>query len=169
MKKLMICGHARMGKDTMCEFLQRKGYQYASSSEVAGKMFIFDAIKEKYGYSTVQQCWEDRVNHRAEWFDMICEYNREDPSALARLIYSQYDIYCGIRNPIEFEKAKQEGLFELSVWVDASDRLPPEPASSNGITADMCDMIITNNGTLAEFEEKMEAFYQQHLREEVLN
>lgn len=160
-RKLMICGEGRHGKDTLCDFLKTKGYTFVSSSMVAAE-FIFEELKDKYGYQTVMQCWEDRLNHRKEWFDMICAYNEEDPAKLARSIYESYDIYCGIRNPIEFEKAKADGLFQLSIWVDASDRLPPEGAS-NGITKEMCDIVIENNGTLAEFEAKMEAFYQEHL------
>ena len=31
----MICGHGRHGKDTLCEYLQTRGFRYTSSSQVA--------------------------------------------------------------------------------------------------------------------------------------
>lgn len=161
-KKLMVCGHGRHGKDTLCEFLMGKGYTFVSSSRVAAE-FVFAELKEKYGYRTVEECWEDRLHHRPEWYRIISDYNKEDPAALARRIYARYDIYCGIRNPVEFNKAKADGLFGLSVWVDASRRLPPEGEASNGITPDMCDLMLDNNGTLEEFQATMERFYTEHL------
>lgn len=161
--KLMVCGHGRHGKDTLCEFLGTKGYTFNSSSWVAAEAFIFDELKEKYGYKTVQECWDDRINKRAEWFDMISAYNGTELTKLAEYIYDNYDIYCGIRSPEEFLKAKKDGLFEMSIWVDASDRLPAEGSDSNGVTRDMCDIVITNNGTLEEFMGKLEKFYTTFL------
>jgi hypothetical protein len=161
--KLMVCGHGRHGKDTLCEFLGTKGYTFNSSSWVAAEAFIFDELKDKYGYKSVQECWDDRINKRAEWYDMISTYNGTELTTLAKYIYANYDIYCGIRSPEEFLKAKAEGLFEISIWVDASDRLPAEGVDSNGVTRDMCDIVITNNGTLEEFMAKLDTFYTTFL------
>jgi hypothetical protein len=41
-------------------------------------------LKVKYGYKTSEECFEDRVNHRSEWYDMICEYNLNDKAKLAK-------------------------------------------------------------------------------------
>ena len=47
-----------------------------------------------------------------------------------------------------------QGLFDLIVWVDASDRLPLEPATSFNIDKSCADIIINNNGTLDEFKSR---------------
>lgn len=150
-RKLMVCGHGRHGKDTLCELLQKHGFTFQSSSSAASK-FIYEVLKDKYGYKDAEGCFNDRANHRKEWFDLICEYNKDNPTALAELIYKDSDIYCGIRSLREFNKGKEEGLFDLSIWVDASKRLPAEGEDSNEIKSEHCDIVIHNNGTLEEFE-----------------
>ena len=77
-------------------------------------------------YSDIEECYEDRVNHRKEWFDQIVAYNTPDLLRLAKEIYSVYDIYVGIRNRHEFEAAKDAGLFDFSIWVDRSKHFPSE-------------------------------------------
>jgi hypothetical protein len=161
--KLMVCGHARHGKDTLCEYLQTRGYRYISSS-LAAADFIFPVLAPRYGYQTAEECWEDRVNHRAEWFDLISAHNAGNPVALAERIYERHDIYCGIRSRKEFLLARDRGLFDISIWVDASDRLPEEGADSNQITMDLCELVIDNNGTLDEFTEQM-----RHLADQLDN
>jgi len=69
--KLLIIGHARHGKDTLAELLRDTfELKFVSSSQAASDIFIFDELKDKYGYTTPEECFEDRVNHRAEWYDM---------------------------------------------------------------------------------------------------
>lgn len=150
-KKLMICGHGRHGKDTLCELLSDYRFSFKSSSRAAAE-FIFPHLKDMYGYRDSEECFNDRANHRKEWFDLICENNKHNLTALAELIYSESDIYCGIRSLKEFNKAKNDKLFDLSIWVDASKRLPAEPEDSNEIKPEHCDIIIHNNGTLKDFK-----------------
>jgi len=144
--KLMICGYARHGKDTVGELLEQElDITFDSSSMFACKLFLFDALKVKYGYNTPQEAFEDRGNHRKEWFDMICAYNADDPSRLTREIFAQHDMYVGIRNRIEFLDAREKNLFDLSIWVDAAERKPPESGVSNTVSKDLCDIILDNN------------------------
>ena len=46
------------------------------------------------------------------------------------------------------------GLFDLIIWVDASERLPKEPSTSFNIDKSCADIIVENNGTLEEFVQK---------------
>jgi hypothetical protein len=151
--KLMVMGYARHGKDTVCELIP---LTYKSSSVAAAEVFLFDRLREKYGYKTPLECFEDRGNHRAEWHHLISEYNTPDKTRLAKQILAANDVYCGIRCREEFTQAKEQGLFDLAIWVDAGDRLPPEPVSSITVTADDADIILTNNGTLAELKLKID-------------
>jgi hypothetical protein len=152
-KKLLIIGHGRHGKDTVCEMLRDKyGYSFESSSQFCSKLFIFDQLKDNYGYANEEQCYADRHNHRAEWYDAICNYNVPDASRLGREIFRAHDIYCGLRNKREFFAMKNTGVFDYAIWVDRIDHLPPESKDSMSLEQWMADFTIDNNGTLSELE-----------------
>jgi len=147
--KLIITGYKRHGKDTVCEYLRDYGgFTFTSSSWYACNKFLFAALKDKYGYDSVQACFDDRDNHRQEWFEAINAYNTPDLSRLVREIFCENDIYCGLRNRDEFVSAREDGLVDLAIWVDASGRKPPESASSMTLRQEDTDLTIDNNGTL---------------------
>ena len=150
-KKLLVIGHGRHGKDTVCEILRDKyGYSFESSSQFCSKLFIYDQLKDKYGYINEESCYADRHNHRAEWYNAICDYNEPDASRLGREIFLAHDIYCGLRNKREFHAMKNTGVFDCAIWVDRSDYLPEESSSSMSLKQWMADFTIDNNGTLDE-------------------
>jgi len=108
MYKLIVMGHARHGKDTVCEILRDvHGYSFKSSSEFCAELFIYDRLKNKYKYPDFETCYKDRHNHRTEWFNLIHDYCSKDLARLGRQIFSKYDIYCGIRNCWEFKAMKR--------------------------------------------------------------
>jgi hypothetical protein len=153
--KLLIIGNARHGKDTLAELLRDHfGLKFMSSSQAAADIFIFDTLKDKYNYKTSEECFEDRVNHRVEWYDMICEYNKDDKAKLAKGILENTDCYVGMRSRYEIEESIKQGLFDLIIWVDASERLPLESADSFDIDISCADIIITNNTSLKDFKFK---------------
>lgn len=162
MKKILIIGHARHGKDTMAEILQKEyGLAFKSSSEAAAEIFIYDSLKQKYGYKTFIECFEDRVNHRAEWYELIKEYNQNDRAKLAKQILEINDCYVGMREREEILECKRQNIFDVIVWVDGSERLPLEPPDSFNITVDLADCIIYNNNSLEEFKNEVYKFAQQ--------
>lgn len=157
--KILVVGYARHGKDTFCERLRdHYGYKFVSSSEFCAEKVIFPVLSPIYGYKTVKECFDDRSNHRAEWFNLIHEYNATDPARLGREIFAECDIYCGLRNAREMEALKDQGIYTDSIWIDASERVPAENSSSNTITKNMADHVITNNGTLEEFITRIHNF-----------
>lgn len=147
--KLMIVGHGRHGKDTVAQILADElGLTFCSSSYFCAKAFIYDALKNVFGYRSIAECYDDRNKNqrmRDLWHTLICAYNKDDPARLSREILSEYDIYVGIRSDEEFAVAEEEGLFDLSIWVDASRRLDPEGESSFEIDRSDCDIIIEND------------------------
>ena len=152
-KKLLIIGHGRHGKDTVCEMLRDKyNYSFESSSKFCSTLFIYDQLKDQYGYADEQQCYADRHNHRSEWYDAICAYNVPDASRLGREIFTAHDIYCGLRNKREFFAMQNTGVFDYAIWVDRSDHLPTEDPTSMSLEQWMADFTIDNNGTLDELE-----------------
>lgn len=153
--KLLILGHMRHGKDTFAEIMNEEfGLTFKSSSQSAADIFLYDALKDKYGYTTPEECFEDRVNHRAEWKDMICDYNKDDRARLAKDILKNSDCYVGMRDREEIKECLKQNLFNLIIWVDASERLPLEDSSSFDIDKTCADIMIENNGTYEEFRDK---------------
>jgi len=153
--KVLILGNARHGKDTLAElFNQYFGLTFMSSSQASADFFLYNQLKDKYGYTSSEECFEDRVNHREEWYQAICNYNKDNRARLAQDILSRSDCYVGMRDKEEFNECVKQKLFDLIIWVDASKRLPLEPGTSFNINMSDADIIVENNGTYEEFVEK---------------
>lgn len=151
--KLLVIGQGRHGKDTFCEISNKYfGLTFESSSHFACKEFIFDFLSDNY--TSIEECYNDRHNHRKLWYDLICDYNKNNQARLSKKLLSEFDIYCGMRSIEEYKSSKK--LFDLIIWVDASERLGiTECSDSNTINSNNADIIIENNGTLQEFERKV--------------
>lgn len=157
--KLCVIGHGRHGKDTFAEILNEHfGMEYASSSQAAADIFIYDELKVKYNYKTPEECYTDRSNHRTEWYNLICGYNETNKAALASEILKTSDCYVGMRDDREIEECINQNLFDLIIWVDASERLPLESPDSMKITKESADIIINNNSTLEDFTKRVLRF-----------
>lgn len=156
LKKLLLVGSARHGKDTVAEILKEEfGYTFKSSSQAAADIFIYDRLKDKYNYSTSEECFEDRVNHRAEWYNLIVEYNREDRAKLAKGIMASCDIYVGMRDNEEIEECLRQGVFELIIGI-YDPRKPEESRDSFNINLwEKADIIIPNSQGLDELRERV--------------
>lgn len=145
--KILIIGHARHGKDTVAEMIeQHYNMKFQSSSQASADIFIYDALKDKYGYTTPEQCFEDRVNHRKEWHDMICEYNKDDKARLAKKILENADMYVGMRSSVEIEECLQQNVFDWVIGV-YDPRKSHEPKESFDIDLFKDAHIIIPNGS----------------------
>ena len=151
----MICGHSGHGKDQFAEFLKLK---FASSSHVALDHCVWHKWGIFNGYVDKEECFNDRRNHMQAWFDEIAAFNEDDPARLGRLIFKENPVYVGCRKKEEFEAIRNEGLFDISIWIDASLRKPAQPISSCSVTPDICNVVIRNNGTLKELKARTLAF-----------
>lgn len=142
-KKILLIGHARHGKDTVAQMISDEtGIKFESSSMTAAKIFIYDELKEKYNYSSFEECYEDRMNHRKEWHELICGYNEKDPSRLTKDILSINDMYVGMRSDREFQECMKNNLFDLVVGVFDPNK-PLEPKDSFDIDLfRSCDFLI---------------------------
>lgn len=158
--KLIVTGHARHGKDTVCEMIAKKTWtRFTSSSQFVAEKAVRPYLAAKgITYGTFDEMYADRVNHRANWFDAISAYNEPDAARLGRELFEEGNsIYCGLRNKRELDELRKQGLADAVIWVDASKRLPPEPETSMTITPKDCDIIIHNDGTLEELEKSVDA------------
>lgn len=152
--KLLVIGYARHGKDTVCELLRDHfHYKFVSSSFFAAEKVVYPVLQQKYGYQSLQECYDDRSNHRSEWFDLIAAYNYPDPARLAKEMLEEHDIYCGMRNRLELQACEKQDLFDEIIWVDASVRgVQAEDVSSCTVSKHDASYYLFNNGTLSDLE-----------------
>ena len=133
------------------------------------KVFIYNDLKDKYNYTSEEECYADRHNHRKEWYDAICDYNVTDGAALGREMFAEYDIYCGLRNKREFFAMKNTSVFDYAIWVDRTDHLPTESKDSMSLEQWMADYTIDNNGDLQRLKKNVHILMQTIFKNQGLN
>ncbi len=145
--KVLILGHGRHGKDTVGEILRDDyGLAFESSSHAASESVVRPYLAERgIHYTSAEECYEDRLNHRAAWYDAITDYNTPDKARLCRDILKTSDMYVGMRNRDELMASQK--LFDLIIWVDAFGREDPESADSCTVLRSDADIIIDNSTT----------------------
>jgi hypothetical protein len=159
--KFMIIGNARHGKDTVAEIMKEVyGLKFTSSSWACAGKVMMPAFQRTWAddpannpfYKSVEDCFNSRHNYRKFWYDEICRYCDGDRARLVREILHDNDIYVGCRQIREFMTARNEGLFDTTIWVDRSTVIPPEAPESMSLQPWMADYWLDNNGTLAELK-----------------
>lgn len=152
--RLLIIGHARHGKDTVAEMIRdTMGLKFTSSSVFVGQEAIWPMWGQER-YPDFEAMFEDRVNHRSLWFNLITAYNTPDKSRTGRTMLERgYDMYVGMRNVDEYKACIEAELFDEVIWVDRSQHLDPEPKDSMTLNESMATMIVNNNGDLSALKE----------------
>lgn len=146
--KLLVIGHARHGKDTAAQLLaDRLGLSWASSSEFVARKAIWPLVEDLGIWPDWRAAYADRDAHRELWFHAIAAYNCRPGPTLAAQLLDAHDIYTGMRKRAELDRSRD--LFDLVIWVDRSEVLPPEPGASMELTAADADLLLDNNGDLA--------------------
>ncbi len=162
---VILMGYGDCGKGTACKFLMNElGVSSISSSFLACKLFMFEKLKDQFGYKTEQECYDDRRNYRAIWYNEIRAFNDEDLCALGKILFANYTIYDGIRNKEEFYALKEQGLFDLAIWIDSSERIENESADSMSLSKEDADIVLLNNGTEKEFLERILRLFKLIIR-----
>ena len=156
--RLLIIGHALHGKSIFSEILSKNfDLKYEDSSYAAAKIFLFDKLKEKYGYKTFDECYLDRRNHRKEWHDEISAFNDPDKAKLAKKIMENNDIYVGMRSGDEINACKEQGLFDVILWVYRPG-IALEPEDSFNIGIGHADWVVFNDGEIEDLHQKAADF-----------
>lgn len=153
--KLLVIGYARHGKDTAAQMLADiYGFQFTSSSWFCAQEVLWDA----WGcavYDSIEEMFEDRVNHRVLWMQMISAYNTPDKTMTAKTMFERgFDMYVGMRRLDELMACREAGIVDHVVWVDRSKHLPPETGSTD-IHRQHADLVLDNNGDLGDLEENV--------------
>ena len=75
---------------------------------------------------------------------------------LAEQTLVDHNIYVRMRSRFEFVRSR--GLFDLTIWVDRSVNLPPEPGNSMELTAEDADWVLDNNRTMELLEAPIQKY-----------
>ena len=150
--RILIIGHGRHGKDTVAEILRDyHGYKFTSSSMFCARFVRKEMDDMGIFYDSLEECYADRHNHRAIWFDKITEYNRVDATRTStEMLTSGYDLYVGMRSRREYDACMLANVFDHVIWVDRSDHLPIEPPQSMQLTEEDAHFVIYNNGNMCQ-------------------
>ena len=152
--KYLILGDGRHGKDTAAEIItELTGLSFMGSSMAACEKVVFPQMK---GYRTVQGCYEDRVNWREKWFELIQDYNSAEPDRLCREILAEHDGYVGMRCAREYEAARRH--FGMIIWVNAYPRVPLDPTMKIKWHPGM--VTVHNVGPVDELRKQLEELFR---------
>ena len=144
--KILVIGHARHGKDHFAGLIANAlELKFTSSSEFVGKEILWENWGQIH-YTSFDEMFEDRVNHRELWADMISEYNNPDKTKTATTMLGRGNhMYVGMRRRDELEACKKAEVFDLIIWVDGSDHRPDEDPSSMELKEEDADVVVFNN------------------------
>jgi hypothetical protein len=150
--KILILGHGQCGKDTAAEILESiAGISWISSSWAACEKAVFPWLAQMYGYETLTECHDDRINHRLEWKQLITDYNTPDKATLCREILERHDCYVGMRCPQELAVSRH--LFDAILWIDAAGRTPND--ESMAIEYDSRMILVPNVGPVMDMRNSL--------------
>jgi hypothetical protein len=148
LKKILFCGYGRAGKDEAAIFLGRiTQLSYAGSFSWAGLPHMAKVL----GLHPCQ-AWEQRHKDRQFWKDELDKLRLTDQCYLARLVVASGDIAAGLRDKIEIDAVRAEGLFDRFVWIDRPGT-PKDPTVTYG--PEDCDETIVNDGSLEQYHAKL--------------
>jgi len=149
--KLAISGPGQAGKGTVSQYISDNwGIRYQQSTSEAAAAVVFRDITKQY--STVEECWADRANHREEWGQIIADFNQPDGIGLYRQMAGQNDIFDGIRRRAELQKCKEVGLVDKVVWLNRPN-IPLDASLDYG--DEEADYIVDNSTTIEDLYSRL--------------
>jgi hypothetical protein len=153
--RLAICGPGRCGKDTASIWLRdHTALRYYGSTSEAAASLVFSKISGEYGYQTVEECFQDRHNHRELWAKSIWDYNRPLGITLYEDMLKVTDVLNGIRRKGELQALLSRDMIDLVLWIDRD--VPEDPSLE--MDSSVADFIIPNNGTLEDLYQRLTRF-----------
>jgi hypothetical protein len=147
-KRILVVGHGRAGKDTACEYLASvTDLRFAGSTSV----FLARHVAARLGVPE-QEAYRTRHTNRHLWHRVGNEVRRHDPGLLLRESLAHAEIAAGVRDLVEIEACRREGLADLIVWV-ANNRVPTDSTVTFGERD--CDVTVPNHWGLDEFRGRL--------------
>lgn len=158
--KIALCGPGECGKDDGALFLARvSSLRFASINTSWFARHIVCAALERapyfLTYADADACWEDRRNNRKAWFDIMDAAAAFDPVGFYLPCIADQDILVGMRKHRDYTALKRAGVVDHWIYIDRPGK--SESLDSLEITPADCDRTIMNDGSLAEYHDKLAA------------
>jgi len=149
--RLAIVGSGRHGKDTVCEwFAANTILKYSFSTSWP----ICEEIARRSG-RPVDEVHKYRHLDRATMRRVGDELRSTDSAYLAKRTLENGNLCNGIRAQVEIEAVQRLGLVDLTIWIDASERITePDPTLEFG--PEVADIFISNNGSRNALDVRLE-------------
>jgi cytidylate kinase len=149
LKRILIVGHSRAGKDTACEHLAKiTQLRFAGTTS----LYLARYVALRLGVSE-QDAYRTRHLNRNLWNRVGKEIRKQDPALLIRESLANADIVGGVRDLEEITACRRNQLVDLIVWID-NNRVRED--STVKFTAKECDVILPNHWTIEEFHGRIE-------------
>lgn len=157
--KLCIVGQGRAGKDTAAHYLaEHTNLRYTHGISRQAAPYVFRTLlAQGFRYATLDECFDDRANHREAWADAIDQMQALDPAIITRELFKEQDIVTGVRRVREFQQVRDEGLADAVIWIDRTigDDGRPIYDPTQGFGPNDCDLVILNHWGLDEYKQKL--------------
>lgn len=151
---ILLVGHGRCGKDTACEYLAKittLRNAGTTSKYLCREVAHRKGISEEEAYARRHESDEMRT----DWYNIGNEMREGGPTTLVRKALDRGEITGGVRAYDEIVACKDEGLFDIIIWIE-NNRVAIDPTVK--FTSKECDLVIENNWTLEEFYERLRRF-----------
>lgn len=151
---LAVLGHGRAGKDTACEWLRdNTTLRFAGGTSWVARHHMAERLSADLGRPvTPDEAFARRHEDRDKWFRYLNDFTAHEPLRLLRMVLADSDLACGLRRGSEVILGQQEGLIDLSIWVE-NPRVPPDPTVA--FRKEDCDVIILNEADLDTFYRRL--------------
>jgi len=147
-RKILLVGYGRAGKDEGLSYLAAlTRLRNAGCTSV----YLAKYVARELGISE-SEAYKTRHQRRDEWYRIGNQLRENDPGILLREALANGPLTGGVRDLEEIIEARRCNLVDLIVWVE-NVRAPTDTTVKFG--PEHCDVIIQNNGTLDEYQDKL--------------
>ena len=152
--RLVIIGNGDSGKDYAASYIASKsGLRNCG----AVSLHMMPYVAEQMRMDPVK-AYETRREHREEWAEIIDTYRHGDPACIIREMFKGGSIIAGVRRRDEFDCAKEEGLINLTLWIEAD---VPEDTTNHLTPHDADHMLFNDKDSV--FKESLDYYIKNHL------
>lgn len=151
LKRILIVGPSRCGKDTACTFLARiTRLRFAGSTSI----YLAPFVAEKLGVSP-EEALRTRHQNRNLWNRVGRAIRQTDPGYLVRRSLENAEIIGGIRDVRELKICQESKMIDLIIWI-ANKRSRTDTTLQ--FAEEDCDLTIPNHSDLAAFHARLYRF-----------
>lgn len=155
--RIAIVGHGGSGKSEVSRYLSnalKLRYSGIGTSRYAAD-HIFKCSRSAFPlphYNNVEECYEDRRNHRKAWAMVIDKLEKDNPLGYYAALLQQSDVIDGLRRNSVLEAFVSARAVDLVIQVVRD--VPVDPTYE--ISPNLIDLVVPNYGTTPELHRRLD-------------